>query len=74
METSSGIKIPRLKGSRDWDLWRLRMEAFLTDKGYYDAMVPSTEPISAEQLTQRREKSIKAAALIRLALEDGPLL
>ena len=37
-------------------------------------MVISTEPLTDEQTAQRQEQSLKAAALIRLALDDGPLL
>ena len=74
------FKIQRLKGSVNWDTWSLRMEAYLTDKGYAMAMIPSTFPEGTDQATiqayeqEKNEKSIKAAAIIRLCLEDGPLV
>ena len=57
------------------------MEAYIVDKGYDIALypiIPYTE--GANQLEydayfkDRSAKSIKAAALIKLALEDGPLI
>ena len=74
------FKIQRLKGSVNWDIWSLRMEAYLTDKGYAAAMIPSVYPegtdiatIAAHEL-ENNEKALKAAAIIRLCLEDGPLV
>lgn len=37
---SSSIKIPKLKGADNWDIWHLRMESLLIEKGYYDIMHP----------------------------------
>jgi len=57
------------------------MEAFIIDKGYESALypvVPYDESGSAHEyevyLKDREAKSVKAAALIRLAVEDGPLI
>ena len=74
------FKIQRLKGSTNWDTWSLRMEAYLTDKGYAAAMIPSVYPEGTDAATitayelEKTEKSFKAAAIIRLCLEDGPLV
>ena len=77
---SNPFKIQRLKGSSNWDVWALRMEAYLTEKGYAIAMIPPNFPEGTDQATidaynyKREEKSPKAAAVIRLFLEDGPLI
>ena len=77
---SNPFKIQRLKGSSNWDVWALRMEAYLTDKGYAIAMIMPifTEGTSKEEINAYKkemdEKSPKAAAIIRLCLEDGPLI
>ena len=77
---SNPFKIQRLKGSTNWDVWALRMEAYLTDKGYAIAMITPifNEGTSKQQIEaynrEIEEKSPKAAAIIRLCLEDGPLI
>jgi len=66
-------KIQKLLGSSNRDLWSIRMQAVLTEKGYLDIMItPPTEEMELD--LQYIEKSAKAAAYIRLALADGPLL
>ena len=70
METS-GIKIPKLKGSTNYNIWSIRAKAFLTEKGYYDILTAPTE----ERLKPKYiQDSVKATALIRLTLEDSPLI
>jgi len=104
---SSSYKFPKLKGSNNWEIWSLRAEAVLTQKGYSSAMLPPkmalpSEPfyqdpstldkdqITAQKLTRdayelelaeyksymvnREVQSFQATSLIRLMLEDGPLL
>lgn len=66
MADSTVLRIPKLIGSENWEIWSIRMEAVLTEKGYYEIMT-SEEP---NNLTQSK----KALAYIRLALADGPLL
>lgn len=74
--SDSNTKIPKLKGSENWDIWHLRMEALLVERGYYTIFNPDPTPSgqaernSLEFLALQR----KAAALIKLGLEDGPLL
>ena len=68
------LKIPRLNGSDNWDIWNIRMHTVLTERGYYDVMIPLTTPMSPEQLGERTGKQFKALAFIQLALSDGPLL
>src|SRR6201996_2428053 len=85
MSENTLYRFPRLKGSQNWEFWALRMEAFIIDKGYDSALypeIPMSEFISKagdinaynSYLQDRKAKSLKAAALIRLAVEDGPLI
>ena len=103
---SSAYKFPRLQGSSNWEIWSMRAEALLTQKGYFTVMTPKRDPpqepsyknglmldkdqAEAQKLTQenyqqelaeyqeysanRAIQSYQAASLIRLLLEDGPLL
>ena len=79
------FKIPKLSNSDNWDIWSLRIEAILIEKGYLDVCQTSEEsyiesianldPREGEaRLEARRALSLKALAYIRLALADGPLL
>jgi hypothetical protein len=40
---STTSKISKLKGSTDWDLWRIRLRALLAEKGYINAIKPKKE-------------------------------
>jgi hypothetical protein len=79
---SNPFRVQRLKGSQNWEFWALRMEAYIIDKGYESALYPivpyNDEESTLEEYTlylkDREKKSIKASALIRLALDDGPLI
>jgi gag-polypeptide of LTR copia-type len=64
--SESILKITRLTGSDNYDIWAIRMEAVLTEKGYFSVMT-SSEAIGDEL-------KAKALAYIRLSLADGPLL
>ena len=84
MSDNSLFRFPRLKGSQNWEFWALRMEAFIIDKGYEAALYPvipyedtgSPEAQTAYNayISDRNNKSQKAAALIKLAVENGPLI
>ena len=78
---SNPFRVQRLKGSQNWEFWALRMEAYIIDKGYESALYPvipydeiGTKEDYNAYLRDRSTKSIKAAALIKLALDDGPLI
>ena len=66
------IKIPKLAGSANWDIWSIRIESLLVEKGYYNVM--SIDPTSIENNADYVLQASKALAYIRLALADGPLL
>jgi hypothetical protein len=67
------INLPKLKGSINYDLWAIRIEAIIVEKGYLSYILnnPATIVNNTETL---EENAYKATALIKLALEDGPLL
>lgn len=67
------LKIQKLAGSSNWDLWSIRMQAVLTEKGYLDIMInePTVNNLADPQYISL---TAKATAYIRLALADGPLL
>jgi hypothetical protein len=35
---SNPFRVPRLKGSQNYEFWALRMEAYIIDKGYEIAL------------------------------------
>ena len=82
MSDNSLFRFQRLKGSQNWEFWALRMEAYIIDKGYESALYPVVlydEKTGTKQdyevyLRDRETKSLKASTLIRLAIEDGPLI
>lgn len=69
-------KLPKLQGSSNYDIWSIRMEALLVEKGYYDVMTTETSnlDLDLEENKILKEKASKATAYIRLTLGDGPLL
>ena len=77
---SNPFKINRLKGSSNQDVQALRIEAYLTEKDYTTAIIEPIQPEDTDRATieafekEKEEKSPKAAAIIRLFLEDGPLI
>lgn len=64
-------KIPKLKGSQNYDIWAIRIEAVIVEKGYLAYILNNPATIDTETLD---ENAYKTTALIKLALEDGPLL
>ena len=80
MDSNNPFKIQRLKGSNNYDIWSIRTEAILADKGYSTTIDTNPYPEKATQKAidtlnkEIDEKSPKAAAIIRLLLEDGPLV
>ena len=60
------IKIEKLKGSENYNIWKLKISALLTEKGLIAAIKGKTT--GSSKLDQR------ALANIQLALGDGPLL
>jgi hypothetical protein len=67
------IKLPKLKGSLNYDLWAIRIEAIIVEKGYssYILSNPATIVNNTETLD---ENAYKTTAIIKFALEDRPLL
>jgi len=69
------FKIPKLKGSSNYDIWSIRIEAILIREGYYSIMSNTDfTSLTLEETTLLEEKLTKATSIIKLSLEDGPLL
>ena len=70
------LKILNLRGSTNYEIWEIRMQAILTKRGYTDVMVPLPNKVlnTNEARILYELQSAKAVALIRLTLDDGPLL
>lgn len=64
--SKSILKITRLNGSENYDLWTIRMKAVLIEKGYFTVI------IDVENIED--EKKAKALAYIQLSLSDESLL
>ena len=72
-------KIPKLRGSSNYDIWTLRIGSILTKEGCTKIMQINPSSLSlnnytSEQLEALKEQEAKALSIIRLSLEDGPLL
>lgn len=63
------FKLPKLKGSSNYDIWVIRIESLLVEKGYLSVIENDTSNV--EEL---KDLANKATALIKLSLEDSPLL
>src|SRR5947209_8499905 len=71
----SGLKIDKLAGRANWELWHLRIESLLNEKGYWDKVVSETIEIDdGEDVYNLLQYRSKALAYIRLYLKDRPLL
>jgi hypothetical protein len=72
----SALKINKLTGSSGWELWQLRMQSILVEKGYWfvigdNYMEVDDGTILNEVITEKRDKAL---AYIQLYLGDGSLL
>ena len=69
----SVLKLPKLRGSSNYEIWAIKIESVLIEKGLYSYITDSD--LSSNIITpEQRNESLKATSLIRLSLEDGPLL
>ena len=79
MANSSIYRIAKLKGNSNYDIWALRIESILIKEGCDEIMHidPSTITLSdyiQEEVVRLKELEKKALSIIRLSIEDGPLL
>jgi hypothetical protein len=70
------VTIPKLLGQSNYEIWSLRMQSVLIEKGLGDFILSDYPNIN---LTEIEKKTIelnanRALALIRLSIADGPLL
>jgi len=79
MADSSIYRIAKLKGNSNYNIWALRIESNLVKEGCEEIMHidPSDLTLSnyvQDVLVRLRELEKRALSIIRLSLEDGPLL
>jgi hypothetical protein len=72
-------KIPKLKGSSNYDIWNLRLTSILVKEGCQEIITIDPTKLTSSnyegiELLRLKELESKALAIIRLSLEDGPLL
>ena len=71
------FKIPKLKGSSNYDIWSIRVQSILVEKGYLEVVSENYIDKALDdtaQIDALKVLAYKATALIKLSLEDGPLL
>jgi len=70
------ITIPKLLGQSNYEIWSLRMQSVLIEKGLGDYIISSfpTTGLSELEIKDIKLKADRALALIRLSIADGPLL
>lgn len=69
-DSFSSYKIPKLKGSSNYDIWNIRISQILTEKGL-DIVTNLADLGNDLELIQQNKKAV---AIVKLSLEDGPLL
>jgi hypothetical protein len=77
MSDSEIFKIPKLKGSSNFDIWSLRLESILTKDNLIDYILADYTTASNYNETSSLELTTtanKVSSLVKLSLEDGPLL
>lgn len=70
MSDSTSYKIPKLKGSSNYDIWALRIAAILSEKDL--EFVMKNQDLGDDLELEKQNN--KACAIIKLSLEDGPLI
>ena len=66
----SVFKIPKLKGSTNYDIWAIWIKALLTKKGFYHIFIANTP----QNTLDYQQALVKASVIIRLTLEDSLLI
>jgi hypothetical protein len=68
------FKIPKLSGSKNYEIWSIRIEAYLIKEGCLDVMTTDITSLTQEEQLLLQENASKAISIIKLSLEDGPLV
>ena len=68
------FKIPKLKGSSNYNIQSIKIEALLTKESYLEVIAHNLSSLSKATRVLLQDKAIKATSFIKLALEDRPLL
>lgn len=64
------FEVPKLKGSLNYELWAIRLEAIIVEKGLLAYITHNSATID----NTLDENALKATTSMKLSLEDGPLL
>lgn len=72
--TENSFKFPKLKGSINYDIWSIRMSSLLAKEDFNDLIISDLSDITLADHDKYQDKADKVTSLIKLALEDGPLL
>ena len=67
------FKIPKLKGSLDYDICSIRIQAIIINKGF-TRYIAEDLAIYTNSIVQLKEEDLKTTAIIKLALEESSLL
>ena len=68
------FKIPKLKGSSNYDIWAIRLEALLTKEGFTEVINININNYTEVERNNLAQKALQCSSYILLTLEDGPLL
>jgi hypothetical protein len=78
------FKNSKLKGSENFDIWSLRLESIIIREGTYDYILTdytsaivykeALESENTAKVTEIEQQASNITAIIKLSLEDGPLL
>ena len=68
------MKLPKLKGSSNYNICAIKVEALITKEEYLDVLMSDINNYTEQERNNLTEKALQASSYILLTLEDGPLL
>lgn len=70
------VTIPKLLGQSNYEIWSLRMQSVLIEKGLGDFILSDYSNINFSEIERKTIElnANRALAIIRLSIADGPLL
>ena len=78
MADSSLFRVPKLRGSSNYDIWALWIESVLVQQNCKEILSIDLAELVLEKhpldLPLLKEAEARALSILRLSLEDGPLL
>jgi hypothetical protein len=74
MSDNSIFKVTKLKANSNYDIWSINTEALSTKDGLFNVITSDLNIWTEEERQIFNEIALKAFSLIKLSLEDGPLM